>query len=55
MSADSENKSSGDFFAKLSDSDVALLHEATLQDLLHCSNNAVFHLLWERNDLLRER
>jgi len=34
---------------------VAILHEAMLQDLLHCSNDAVHHLLWERNDLLRKR
>ncbi len=35
-------------------SKVAILHEATLQDLLHCGNNAVHHLLWEHNDLLHE-
>ncbi len=33
---------------------VAILHEATLQDLLHCGNDAVHHLLWERNNLLRK-
>ncbi len=34
---------------------VAILHEATLQDLLHCSNDAVHYLLWEHNNLLCER
>ncbi|KAN0125371.1 hypothetical protein V8E53_015561 [Lactarius tabidus] len=33
---------------------IAVIHEATLQDLLHCSNNAFIHILWEHNDLLCE-
>ncbi len=39
---------------ELHTSKVAILHKATLQDLLHCGNDAVHHLLWECNDLLRE-
>jgi len=31
------------------------LHQATLQDLLRANNDAVFKVLWERNQLLRER
>ena len=34
---------------------VSVIHEATLQDLLHCSNDALLTILWERNILLRER
>jgi hypothetical protein len=31
---------------------ISIVHEATLQDLLQCSNNAVERLLLERNALL---
>jgi hypothetical protein len=31
---------------------ISIVHEATLQDLLRCSNNAVERLLLERNALL---
>lgn len=34
---------------------IAVIHEATLQDLLRYSNDAVHRLLEERNDLLYER
>jgi hypothetical protein len=34
---------------------MAVTHEATLQDLLRCRNDAVHRLLLERNELLRER
>ncbi|KAN0139069.1 hypothetical protein V8E53_003071 [Lactarius tabidus] len=34
---------------------IAVIHEVTLQDLLHCSNDAFIHILWECNNLLRER
>jgi hypothetical protein len=34
---------------------IAVIHKATLQDLLHYSNNAMIRILWEHNDLLRER
>jgi hypothetical protein len=34
---------------------IAVIHEATLQDLLRYSNNTMICILWERNDLLRER
>ena len=34
---------------------VRTLHEATLQDLLHARNDAVFKLIHKRNELLRER
>lgn len=58
-SSDIGNTTSGNGFHtisnELSTSTIVLLHEATLQDLLRCSNDAVLHLLWERNDLLRER
>ena len=33
---------------------VSVIHEATLQDLLHCSNDTLLTILWERNILLRE-
>jgi hypothetical protein len=35
--------------------EVQLLHEATLQDLLHTGNYAVVHLLEEHNKLLWEQ
>src|ERR1700761_9774916 len=34
---------------------ISIIHEATLQDLLRCSNDAVHRLLLERNTLLQER
>jgi hypothetical protein len=34
---------------------IAVIHKATLQDLLNCSNDALIRILWERNDLLSER
>ena len=34
---------------------IQVLHEATLQDLLQTRNDAVTHILHERNELLRER
>lgn len=34
---------------------VSVIHKATLQDLLCCSNDAVHQLLLERNTLLQER
>jgi hypothetical protein len=34
---------------------IQLLHKATLQDLLRTKNYAVYRILWERNNLLRER
>ena len=34
---------------------IQVLHEATLQDLLGTTNDAVIHLLHERNELLWER
>lgn len=36
-------------------SEVILLYEATLQDLLHVGNDAVYQLIDERNQLLAER
>jgi hypothetical protein len=33
---------------------IAVIHEATLQDLLNCSNNAFICILWECNNLLSE-
>ena len=33
---------------------ISVIHEATLQDLLHCSNDAVYQLLLECNTLLQE-
>jgi hypothetical protein len=39
----------------LRDAVVAVIHEATLQDLLCYSNDAVHRLLLERNELLHER
>ena len=33
---------------------ILVIHKATLQDLLHCSNDAVYQLLLERNTLLQE-
>ncbi|KAF8256581.1 hypothetical protein EI94DRAFT_1710890 [Lactarius quietus] len=35
--------------------EIQPLHEATLQDLIHNRNYAVKHLLYERNELLKER
>lgn len=35
--------------------EMVLLHEASLQDLLRYSNQAIFRILGERNELLRER
>ncbi|KAH9012702.1 hypothetical protein EDB84DRAFT_1444568 [Lactarius hengduanensis] len=37
------------------DMNKALIHEATLQDLLRCRNDAMYRILGERNRLLRER
>ncbi|KAH9037121.1 hypothetical protein EDB85DRAFT_2142701 [Lactarius pseudohatsudake] len=37
------------------DMNKALIHEATLQDLLRCKNDAMYWILGERNKLLRER
>jgi hypothetical protein len=34
---------------------IMVIHKATLQDLLHYSNDAMIHILWECNDLLCER
>jgi hypothetical protein len=34
---------------------IMVIHQATMQDLLHCSNDAFLRILWERNELLRER
>ena len=34
---------------------ILVIHEATLQDLLCCSNDAVYQLLLEHNTLLQER
>ena len=34
---------------------VSVIHKATLQDLLHCSNDALLTILWERNILLHEQ
>jgi hypothetical protein len=34
---------------------IAVIHKATLQDLLNASNDMLIHILWERNDLLSER
>ncbi|KAF8256449.1 hypothetical protein EI94DRAFT_1711432 [Lactarius quietus] len=34
---------------------IAVIHKATLQDLLCCKNDAIVWLLSERNELLRER
>ena len=34
---------------------IQILHEATLQDLLQTRNDAVSHILHERNELLCER
>jgi hypothetical protein len=33
---------------------IAVIHEATLQDLLNCSNDTFIRILWERNNLLCE-
>ncbi|KAI9435612.1 hypothetical protein H4582DRAFT_2059512 [Lactarius indigo] len=33
---------------------MGVIHEATLEDLLHCRNCAVFRILAERNELLHE-
>jgi hypothetical protein len=35
--------------------DIELLHEATLQDLQRCRNDAVLKILLERNQTLDER
>jgi hypothetical protein len=35
--------------------EIQLLHEATLQDLLHNRNYAIEQLLYEHNDLLKEQ
>ena len=35
--------------------DIELLHEATLQDLQRCKNDAVWQLTLERNQTLEER
>ncbi|KAN0128812.1 hypothetical protein V8E53_013399 [Lactarius tabidus] len=34
---------------------IQLLHEATLQDLLCTRNYTMYYILWEHNELLRER
>jgi hypothetical protein len=39
----------------LQNAEIYLLHEATLQDLLHPKNYAVRHLLYKCNELLREQ
>jgi glycosylphosphatidylinositol transamidase (GPIT) subunit GPI8 len=33
---------------------IAVIHKVTLQDLLNSSNEALIHILWERNNLLSE-
>jgi hypothetical protein len=40
---------------ELRNSKIAHIHEATLQDLLRCRNDAVVQLLYECNKFLRER
>jgi hypothetical protein len=35
--------------------DIELLHEATLQDLQRCHNDAVWKIMLERNQTLDER
>lgn len=57
MSTDTGNNASdldANFRSKRSRPDIILLHEATLTDLLECDNPAAYHLLRERNMLLRE-
>jgi hypothetical protein len=47
-----------DHKAEITDSerhDIELLHEATLQDLQRCRNDAVWKILLERNQTLDER
>jgi hypothetical protein len=34
---------------------IEIIHEATLQDLIKNKNSAIWHLLLERNQALRER
>ena len=34
---------------------ILVIHEATLQDLLQCSNDTVYQILLERNALLEEQ
>ena len=58
MSTDAGNNLSdlvANYRTKRSRPDIILLHEATLTDLLECNNPAAYHLLRERNKLLRER
>lgn len=58
MATDTSNtRSNLDFIPrdKRSRPDMVLLHEATLKDLLECRNPTAYHLLRERNKLLRER
>lgn len=59
MSSDTTTVPSGDdaqeFSNLLRKAKISVIHEATLQDLLRCSNDALIRILGERNDLLRER
>jgi hypothetical protein len=53
--ASSQHLSSKEDNLLLQNAEIYLLHEATLQDLLRTKNYAVQHLLYERNELLREQ
>jgi hypothetical protein len=39
----------------LQNATIAVIHKATLQDLLNCSNNTFICILWECNNLLCEQ
>lgn len=51
----SQHLSTEEFDMLLYNAEIAVRHEATLQELLRAQNGAIRHLLYERNELLRER
>ena len=53
-SAHVSSDNQADFADLVQRATISVIHEVTLQDLLRCSNNAVYQLLLECNTLLQE-